>query len=847
MENPEIIIQQAYYGEVNRAHGCIDSSLKADAGMASALTAFTDRPSAMPAGVQMSAYISGINHGDHFIFTRTIADDSASRGGMVFSHALIINTHDLAKANDLKRLFALFVPSKPEIRKGLQPLSLPAMVITGSSLAAPPTRDSQEIAAGLIANQLPVVFCGELSAFEEAVATIWNGLPASFRKTLTFSVAFSPANLDSGKKLIYVQPSLATAFRNMPMTGGKEKVSATDLTEVEKYILTQEKGNSFDSFIRALQVAMDDWSILTPAVKAYHFHKKLNSDIKPDEARQLIRLLAKISPLPVSGADIKNEVLVHVSGLIKNGKDTNVKALRNLTLQEFQDGKVLLGPSISELLKDMFAGQLALDTEFMLDLYRATDPASGEKWWFDAITGALTACSGSGDPSAMQALWILLEHPDAPLNSILKHLPADAAAAERLSSHLPLDLSGEAAEKIAILIRPRKWYLLHARLLQVAKPTKAAVTEQYQFEHAFPGSLFKGTKFLMPGLPDTDLLDLCLKFADDLFIDEYASRSIKNGTLLHPLDVALNTWLRIWSASLENTNDLLHGINGLPLKVAGLFSELLKSKSIPMKILALLAESKHADLTDNKQRAALWKKLPNAVQPMFLSTTAQSFLKRTAEGEDLSAPEQELSSKIGEDRIMTPFLSTYRGQMFAVANVYEGIPGLKDKFLADYISYYQVPINEALSIRLGNIIAAKVFSLSARQVFEKAKHDHSFRPALSACSSLIDLGLWDKLRYGHLFGHTVPEADIYGMLQKVAVRLYDKGPEDNDIWKRAGGENSKLSNNRSREESWRDAIAMLRTGGGGKHASVGSLLKAMLEDNTKNDDLKELSNYFKTK
>jgi len=847
LEKTEIIIHQAYYGEVNRAHGCIDSSLKADASMASFLTAFTDRPSAMPAGVQMSTYISGINYEDKFIFIRTLADNNASRGGMVFSHTLIVDIGDLAMINDLKRLFALFVISKPETLKGLEPLRLSTMENTGSSLETLLTKDSQEITAGLIANNLPVVFCGELSAFVDAIATIWNGLPASFRKSLTFSVAFSPANLDSGKKIIYVQPSLATAFRNRSMVGGKNQELVTDLTEAEKYILTQEKGNDFDSFIRTLQVDLNDWSILTPAVKAYHFYKKLRSDIKADEARQLIRLLAKISPSPASGADIKNEVLAYVSGLIKNGMDTNVKALRNLTLQEFQGGRNLLGSSINELLKGMFEGQLALDTELMLDLYRAVDPVSGEKWWSDAVTNTLTACSSTVDSSAMQALWVLLGHVNAPLNSILKHIPADAATSEKLSKYLPLELSPEAADKIVNLIKPRKWYLLHARLLQIAKPMKDAIIEQYQFERALPESSFKGTKFLMPRLSDTDLLDLCLESADDLFIDEYAARSIKTESLLHPLEVAENTWLRIWSASLEKTNDLLHGIKELAAKVNGLFSELLKGESIPVKILALLAESQYADLTENKQRMVLWKKLPNEVLPIFLNTTAQSFLKRMADGEELTTPEQELSAEIGQDQVMTQFLSKYRGQLSAVVNVYEGIPGLKDKFLADYISYYHVQINEFLSIRLGNIIAAKLFKLSARQIFEKAKHDQSYRPALSACGSLIDLGFWDKLRYGHLFGHSVQESDIYGMLQTVAVRLYEKGPEDNDIWKRAGGDNSKLSNNHSREDNWRDVVSMLHNGGGGKHVSVKALLRVMLEDHPNNADIKELLNYFKNK
>ena len=815
--------------------------------MASFLTAFTDRPSSLPAGVQMSPYISGTNYGDHFIITRTIADDSASRGGMVFTHALIINTNDLAMVNDLNRVFALFVPSKPKMLKGLKPLNFPATVQAVSSSVALPTKDSQEIAAGLIANQLPVVFCGELSAFETAISTIWNGLPASFRKTLTFTVSFSPANLDRGKKLVYVQPSLASAFKNTPITGGKNELLATDLSEAEKYILIPEETNGFDRFIRELQVVMNDWSILTPSVKAYHLYQKLHNDISPDEVRLLVRLMARISPSSEAGTDIKKEVIAHLSKLIKSGMDINVKALRNLGLQEFKQGPTLLSSSITDLLSGMFAGQPQLDVAFMLDLYRAIDPISGEKWWSQAVTDSLSDCSSSTASYAIDTLWILLGHANAPLNSILNQIPVDIATSKRLSAHLPSDIPTEAAGNIAILIRPRKWYLLHAQLMRIAKPIKAAVTEQFQFEKSTSDSLFQGTKFLISELPDADLLDLCLEFADNLFIAEYAARSIKAKTLLNPLNVTNNTWLRIWAESLEKTKDLLHGITDLSAKVVEIFDELLQGKSIPKNILALLAESEYSDLTDINYRSALWKKLPIAVQPKFLRSTAQAFLKRLADGEKFSIPEQELSAEIGQDQVITMFLSKYRGQMSAVVNVYESVPGLKDRFLGDYISYYQTHLSEALSIRLGNLIAANHFKISARQVFEKAKHDQTYHSALSICSSLIDLGFWEQFLYGHLFGHTVSESEIYGMLLKISLRLYDKGPEDNDIWKRAGGENSKLSNNRNREESWRDAIEMLRTGGGGKHANIRSLLKAMQEDNPNNDDLKELSNYFRSK
>ncbi|KAA6333524.1 5'-methylthioadenosine/S-adenosylhomocysteine nucleosidase [termite gut metagenome] len=45
--------------------------------------------------------------------------------------------------------------------------------------------------------------------------------------------------------------------------------------------------------------------------------------------------------------------------------------------------------------------------------------------------------------------------------------------------------------------------------------------------------------------------------------------------------------------------------------------------------------------------------------------------------------------------------------------------------------------------------------------------------------------------------------------------LYEKGPEDNDIWKRAGGNVSILTNDNNRKSQWYSAIDSLSKGGGG--------------------------------
>jgi len=62
------------------------------------------------------------------------------------------------------------------------------------------------------------------------------------------------------------------------------------------------------------------------------------------------------------------------------------------------------------------------------------------------------------------------------------------------------------------------------------------------------------------------------------------------------------------------------------------------------------------------------------------------------------------------------------------------------------------------------------------------------------------------------------------------VTLYPQGPEQDDIWKRAGGDISILTNSSSRKAQWFNAIEKLYLGGGGKEISITSLINEVKED-----------------
>lgn len=62
------------------------------------------------------------------------------------------------------------------------------------------------------------------------------------------------------------------------------------------------------------------------------------------------------------------------------------------------------------------------------------------------------------------------------------------------------------------------------------------------------------------------------------------------------------------------------------------------------------------------------------------------------------------------------------------------------------------------------------------------------------------------------------------------VTLYPQGPEQDDIWKRAGGDISILINSANRKSQWFNAVEKLYLGGGGKDISVMSLINEIKED-----------------
>ena len=83
------------------------------------------------------------------------------------------------------------------------------------------------------------------------------------------------------------------------------------------------------------------------------------------------------------------------------------------------------------------------------------------------------------------------------------------------------------------------------------------------------------------------------------------------------------------------------------------------------------------------------------------------------------------------------------------------------------------------------------------------------------------------------------EADRWARLERALIQLYPTGPNDQELWSRAGGDRSRLAASSTGAASWHAALRTLKQGGGGR-IHFESLVKASLEDFALNHALLDL-------
>lgn len=843
MDNKYINIEQAFYGDIGKSHGCIAATFR-DSDLNSFLTAFTDRPGAIPAGTIMEPYLSGQRFDGKYVFTKTFPDFAAIRGGMVFTHVLVMELSDLNLIKELSDLLTYFVNDISK-QTALETISFIPSGGKKNDVQEFFPYYIQEILQGIITEKLPVIFCGKLISFQEVLCAIWPGLPLGLKKNFSYTAGFSLSSLDRLKTMVYFQENLKPILQNSIYVEDSESKIVQIESEIEKFVLFNNTENVFEEFINDLNIQLTDWSILTPAVKAFQLFQKIDFKLSQDETRLLVRYIAKISPESSSGKVIKNKLILKLANSISSEENSNIKSLSNLALDGFPEGPKIIGSAIEKFTINAFQSVNNFQGDALHELLKLTDGHKTD-WWRDSVLKGVSKVFSKVDNVSISNAWQIFLKPESSMVTLLSFIPADNGAEKIFIESMPKSITKTIAEKVAFNIRDKNWFILHSHLLLQYLSAKEAIKVQIGYERSSRFVSFEGSHLLLTNLSDTELLSVTLDMGEDLLIKEYANRASAKPILLKPIDVNESVWLEIWSECLTVSKNLAYGIENLGSTFEKVLRLIEKGITIPERILLLFSESDFADLSGYQNRKSIWRNLPHLYIKKFQEATAIGCMKKILNaGLVFDEIEQEIKIILGSDDFITVFLSVNRANMNVVLAAFSNIPDLKDKHLSDYIHYFSENLSELESAKLGDVVLDKKFATSARQIFEKAKNNPQYRIALNNCKPLINFSFYEKLMNGSLFGEQVSADAVYSEILSKVLAMYPQGPEHSDIWKRAGGDISKFINQKSREDNWKHGISLLRNGGGGANLSAGSLLRIMIEDYPQNNELIELKKYFK--
>jgi len=837
VSNKVIDIHQSFWGEVNHGHGLIATSLNDDT-LNQVLSSFSDRPGSTY-GQSIQPYFSGRKIGNYFAFTKSYPDNTSNRAGMVLTHALIFHIDDIIHINDINFIFDLFseeLPSKPTLNASINPIQQQIICHSDNKILYP--KYLQSVVQLFITEKLPVIFVGSTPNFTLLIIHIWKGSFPAIRENFSFQIAFTPNDIQQNKNLslVFVPCTFLDKWTTNTIVNDEDDSIIQVENEAERLLLGDIVSNGFYSFLEDLDIQPDSFKTISICYRAYTLYNKLNI-CTVREALQLVRSLASISSSG-KGSSIKSKSIDCLCTLLPSASEDDVRGLRNIDFSSFDGGSVKITKSIEQFLDVQFKkAERSQLSRFIFDVHETKENVI---WWHQTIIYKVSQLLKNLSASI---IWDLINQQNGLLEYFAPHIDTVPDRESQFLSSYPKNLSSGLAKTVKNFTKNRKWYRLFGMVNLEIGSLQNALQEQLSLERDVDlHYLYSGLSIIVESFSDESFVEFAVKADTEKLSRIAAEKCIKSPRLLSQLDVQVVAWRKIWVYLLVKTNDLSLGISDLQFTVFRIFDLLLKNDPVDNLIIKKISESEYANIREYSERKSLWDKLPIEYKSEFISKTADSIIESILKGND-----EEVEPIIADRILIDNYINRVCSHttLKSILVIYDKFTSLEEKYLLAGIRRHIGDLEKSDSNKLGLLVKQKSWENSAEAIFDRAKSNSSFRIALNQCKYLISK--WKRFWHNDLFNETLSVSDYYDSLCELAISIYDRGPEENNIWKKAGGDVSILTNTDNRKEQWYAAIQHLRHGGGGKGITAYSLLEEIKKDRPYrySMEIDKLMEYFK--
>lgn len=829
-----IEVQQAIYGEKDKAHQLLSHSGPSDP-VYEEIIRFTDFPMLYPQGINWEPYYTGLAYKDLYLICKTFPDTSASRAGMVLTHALLVRLDRIAVCNNIGHLFEL-LQETPQRQDRLDPIGI---ILDETQTVASHGESFILVARELLKStpeSLPVLWFGQ-EGFADLITVLWTNFSSPLRMTFSFGMSFIPDDLrERALTIASTAKSKENSWSSKPIVRASFKEVATP---AEAYLLSLPGKEEFSSFLKTLNIEIDSIRKLSLVESCYENFKDIeckNEALSFDQVLSVVRLLEVLCPSGLQAVDIKLRTSASFVGLIAEASKDHIKKLRNLSLLGFENHLDEIRSALTRRLEVLVEHQ---PLEWFEDVV-GDSMAHPEGLLFDSIKEVIGENRNS--LAVAPIIWKLWERHSQKITELGPLVPKDKYQEASLIETCPKQIERSLADALTNWCLARKWYGLHFVILCGYLPIADAIRTQStriknKFQPAWLGHLEKRRpkKAIMKAILDTELPELLPAAID--FVKS-------NSDVLGDINIETPFGQSILKAYLDQAfKDAEPNVQKTIFKLLTLVVD---EKIVDQSLLLNIADGPYGDLSLFGQRREIWERLSGAAIDKFLQATAIGWLSRfQGQPREHYEVEYPLRTAIMSHWDFSSVVSESNAASVLVYFYGHFAEATEGRFELDLMELQQDRHKIGLvdAVAIGELIALRGWSRSANRLAGDVLtyNRRDLIPAVKKCSSLLG---WYNRGLGWLTGQldtvNVTEDEWWCELEKLFADLYPMGPQDSEIWSRAKGKKAVLDYNGNGLQRWHSALKDLRNGGGGRKITVAGLMTEAREDFPGNTSLRLL-------
>jgi hypothetical protein len=839
-----MLIHQAIYGETGGAHSLIAKSSDERSPFAE-LKAHTDRPGNPPPNLLWHPYLSGFGFAGYYVLSVTFPDPEASRPGMVLTHVLLADIAEVSCLASLEPLLS-FLPTTPKRVTTISPITVSDFISESpggkTEVQQHPPGMSAVVNALMVNPDItkPVVWVGQ-EGFTKVVSVLWSNLWPEARKNFRFRLSFGPQDIEGQEITLIATPGeLENRWSGYPRV--RQSDERIPDTKAEAFLLGLSGAELIQDLISELEFALAKISDLRKVEKCCDILQRLDVTSSTSEVRLLVRLLGDLSPEPEKGVAVKRKAFRRLADLTKVGRAPDVMALRNLDISPFMEGEYLLTRMVEEWMVQWIHSDSVTIARENAELIKTALIPSGTAW-HKAIQESLHLALSAWRPSTASAIWHWWRNIPELLELLADEIPNGSEYEHSLVKAFPEALSEVLGEKVRVFAETRGWYVLHAS--SVASYCKPAEAFRRHLRIDRDSSRAVGLRDLSARVEPEDVLAAALTHDDMRLLRIAGEIAANNPRLLDQFDVTVDKWRKIWTYSVEAGANIWTGISNPGRTVHSLMDILLQDERIDPSILLAIAATPHGDLTSYPRRSEVWSKMESRVADAFVEANAEGWLAvfKLNPHFDMAVEKRLENAILNEGRVLR-HLGYGRSETLSFGiSLFRRFQGLTER---QFINWLESILNTGSAIEpvssalVGKLIASRRWNNAAHELYRYFSYRNrvDLVPALRECYDL--LGWLDRFFLHGKLSFSITEDEWWSAFQEMATRLYPKGPGEQHVWSRSGGDISLIDLTQAGRAQWISALQTLRKGGGGRQITVESLLSEMKEDYHSNQELQVL-------